>query len=457
MREHSLATEHNTRLKNRLGVVEALLPVRVQPGEDLARLAAATAAATATAAGQQQQQQPAGSADNATAAWGSCGGGHTRRSSSMSRSESADHSAGGGGQQGGQGEAAPAPGLLLQYSHDSPATAPPTTAAGGSGSGGPGAHRPGSHERSHPEAEPGTAVDRAASGAAVGRAAARLLCCPPQPQHDQQHQHHTQSPALERLSQPEQPSQHSIEAATEQWLAAWRVWVREAALLSVAYTTRPSEQYLRKIDAAFERVCEEAARIWYPLGHPDVICGAYQLNVDTGLPETPPDSHWREVAEGMGVNAQQVAACRAALALYRERMEVVMAERGRLTERLADSMAAAQRAAEGPHPVSSPSGGSSGGSLGSAHYQQAGVEAEAAAAALDANVAAEGRATRLAREFLRSNILTSLQRAKCASLSYPFYPDALAIIAAMASLPGLPQPAGPETEQQAAPSEVPRG
>lgn len=77
-------------------------------------------------------------------------------------------------------------------------------------------------------------------------------------------------------------------------------------LTTQAYTTRPSELYLRKIDAAFERVCEEGARIWYPLGLPDVICGAYQLNVDTGRPETPPDSHWKEVAEGMGVTQQQV-------------------------------------------------------------------------------------------------------------------------------------------------------
>eukprot|EP00198_Chlamydomonas_reinhardtii_P014076 XP_001703413.1 predicted protein [Chlamydomonas reinhardtii] len=217
---------------------------------------------------------------------------------------------------------------------------------------------------------------------------------------------HSQSSDVALGTSYDRPSQHHIEAATEQWVVAWRVWVRDAALLSVAYTTRPSELYLRKIDAAFERVCEEGARIWYPLGLPDVICGAYQLNVDTGRPETPPDSHWKEVAEGMGVTQQQVSACRAALALYRERMEVVMAERSRLTERLADSMAAAEQAAEAPcaSPCELP---------GSAHFQRVGVEAAAAAEALNANVAAEGRATRLAREFLRSNILTSLQRARC--------------------------------------------
>ncbi|KAG2442637.1 hypothetical protein HXX76_002721 [Chlamydomonas incerta] len=394
--EHTVATVENQRLKNRLGVIEALLPVRVQPGEDLARLCS----------------------NSADAAWGR-GCQHRRRSSSAeqaSRSESAadDHSAGHGQ---GHGPIAAGAGGPTACAYDSPADGHSHAA---------GCCSPGcKSELGRRQGEPGTA------GGAEAALAARPLGGPQQQQ--QQQEQPRLSPALDRRSHPEQPSQHDIEAATKQWLAAWRVWVREAALLSVAYTARPSELYLRQIDAAFERVCEEGARIWYPLGHPDVICGAVQLNVDTGRPETPPDSHWKEVVEGMAVSGQQVAACRTTLALYRERMEVVLAERCRLTERLAESMAAAAQAEEAPHAAAGPSE-----SAGSAHYQQVGVEAAAAAAALDANVAAEGRATRLAREFLRSNILSSLQRARCAALSYPFYPDALAIIAAMAALPDQP-------------------
>ncbi len=65
-----------------------------------------------------------------------------------------------------------------------------------------------------------------------------------------------------------------------------------------------------------------------------------------------------------------------------------MAERGRLTERLAEIMAGAQEVNRLA---------SAADLLGSVRYQGFGVEAEATAAALDANVAAEGRATRLAR------------------------------------------------------------
>ena len=81
-----------------------------------------------------------------------------------------------------------------------------------------------------------------------------------------------------------------------------------------------------------------------------------------------------------------------------------MAERSRLTERLADSMAAAEQAAEAPcaSPCELP---------GSAHFQRVGVEAAAAAEALNANVAAEGRATRLARVRVGAREMAALRGA----------------------------------------------
>ena len=82
----------------------------------------------------------------------------------------------------------------------------------------------------------------------------------------------------------------------------------------------------------------------------------------------------------------QVSACRAALALYRERMEVVMQQRRQLAERLAASMQSLQLAQ-----------GQEGQLRSSHHLEKTSVEAEAAAAELDANVAAEGHAMRLAR------------------------------------------------------------
>ena len=84
---------------------------------------------------------------------------------------------------------------------------------------------------------------------------------------------------------------------------------------------------------------------------------------------------------------RQVSACRAALALYRERMEVVMAERSRLTERLADSMAGLRLGTEHEGWLQ----------VAASNVEKTSVEAAAAAAGLDENVAAEGRATKIAK------------------------------------------------------------
>eukprot|EP00198_Chlamydomonas_reinhardtii_P007157 XP_001696493.1 predicted protein [Chlamydomonas reinhardtii] len=46
-----------------------------------------------------------------------------------------------------------------------------------------------------------------------------------------------------------------------------------------------------------------------------------QVNMETGVEEVPPDSFWTLVASGMRLTPAQVADCRTALTLYRERME----------------------------------------------------------------------------------------------------------------------------------------
>ncbi|KAG2450222.1 hypothetical protein HYH02_000323 [Chlamydomonas schloesseri] len=223
----------------------------------------------------------------------------------------------------------------------------------------------------------------------------------------------------------------SAQDKSDLWMAAWVNWTREAALLICAYEARPAEEHLlQRMEAAFDRLKARVVELGLP--HSELISNMDQRNLDTGVAQAPPFSFWRVVVERMVCNAAQVAACRAALALYRERMEVVMRQRRRLAERLADSMRSLQLVA-----------GQAGGSLClSNQLERTSVEAEAAAAELDANVAAEGHAMRLARELLRSDIFTPLQRARISVLSYPYFPDALAIVATIAGETELPSAEG---------------
>ena len=123
--------------------------------------------------------------------------------------------------------------------------------------------------------------------------------------------------------------------------------------------------------------------------------------METGVEEVPPDSFWTLVASGMRLTPAQVADCRTALTLYRERMEVVMAERRSLADQLASCMGALHLAeAEGRA------------APGSMQRERLTLEAEEVAAALHANVTAEGHTTGLARDLLRSDLFTSMQCAR---------------------------------------------
>ena len=178
-----------------LQVIEALLPVRVQPGDDLARLHSQS---SDVALGTSYDVRRHSSAE--------------RLSRSQSADlRSADHSA---GHTHGQGHG-PFEGAGPAYAHDSPADAHTHATSCCDGGCKP--------ERCRQAAEPVTGATE------VVQAAARPLLNSPRPQPRQL------PAAADRPSHPalERPSQHHIEAATEQWVVAWRVWVRDAALLSV--------------------------------------------------------------------------------------------------------------------------------------------------------------------------------------------------------------------------------
>ncbi|GIL93004.1 hypothetical protein Vretimale_15443 [Volvox reticuliferus] len=221
----------------------------------------------------------------------------------------------------------------------------------------------------------------------------------------------------------------SHDDSQSRWLDAWRAWVREAALLLQAHDARPNDHYLNRLADAFMKLKSEV--VYLGLRHPELVCNMRSVNLETAAErEFPPDSFWVPVVAGMKLDTHQVANCKSALALYRERMAVVLAERRSLAAQMSACLTALQ--------LEEADGRAAPGSL---RREQLTLEAEEAALALDANVAVEGHTTSLARDLLGSNLFSRLQVARASVLSYPYFPDALAIItAAVGEQPPLEQP-----------------
>ncbi|GLI70332.1 hypothetical protein VaNZ11_015288 [Volvox africanus] len=221
------------------------------------------------------------------------------------------------------------------------------------------------------------------------------------------------------------------------WLGAWRAWVREAALLLQAYDARPNDHYLNRLEDAFMKLKSEV--VYLGLRHPELVCNMRCVNLETEAEqEVPPDVFWSLVVAGMRLDSQQVANCKSALALYRERMAVVLAERRSLAVQMSTCLTVLQ--------VEEADGRAAPGSL---RREQLTLEAEEAALVLDANVAVEGHITSLARDLLGSNLFSRLQVARTSVLSYPYFPDALAIItAAVGEQPPLEEPMSSQLQPQ---------
>ncbi|KAG2445354.1 hypothetical protein HYH02_008819 [Chlamydomonas schloesseri] len=240
-------------------------------------------------------------------------------------------------------------------------------------------------------------------------------------QQQQQQQRHQQQ---QQQSMVQQAPQRQAEDEAR-WQQAWQAWVREAALLVNAHDARPNELYVKRVEEAFARL--KAAAVYGCAKHPELICNMRQVNMETGVEEVPPDSFWTLVAAGMRLTPAQVADCRTALTLYRERMEVVMAERRSLADQLASCMGALHLAeAEGRA------------APGTTQRDKLSLRVEEVAAALDTNVAAEGHTTMLARDLLNSTLFTKMQCARISVLSYPYFPDALALLTAAVDISEQP-------------------
>ncbi|KAG2501998.1 hypothetical protein HYH03_000494 [Edaphochlamys debaryana] len=198
-------------------------------------------------------------------------------------------------------------------------------------------------------------------------------------------------------------------------LRTFGAWVREAALLVIAHETRPSERYLKRLESAFDSLTAEVVRLG--LHNPALLTNMRYMNLETGEEETPPADFWPAVAAGMRPNIQQVAACRTALSLYQERMAAVMAERQALSAKLQACLEPLQRGVV---------------AAGGFAWQKASVEMEELTTALDATLTAEAQIVRLVRDVMSSSVFTQLQKARGSVMSYPYFADYFAIVEAVA-------------------------
>ncbi|KXZ52038.1 hypothetical protein GPECTOR_10g1061 [Gonium pectorale] len=223
---------------------------------------------------------------------------------------------------------------------------------------------------------------------------------------------------------------HPHNETEARWIEAWRTWIREAALLLQAHDARPNEMYVKRLDEAFLKLKAEV--VYLGLKHPELVCNMRQVNMETGMErEVPPEGFWSVVAAGMKLTPTQIAECRSALGLYRERMAVVLSERRGLASQLSCCLGALQLEEADGRALP-----------GSQRREQLTLEAEEVAHALDANVATEGHTTSLARDLLGSSLFSRVQTARASVLSYPYFPDALAIITtAVMEAEAEPQPA----------------
>ncbi|GLC44759.1 hypothetical protein PLESTF_001055500 [Pleodorina starrii] len=440
LQEHAVVEAENERLKTRLRVLEAVLPVRQQQ----ARWAqSAAAAATARIAAQPTDPVIASLLDLATSGPSSC-------ATSPARGEAATPACAGCGTggvdaAGGGCTADDAPAAAAAQGDNMATGSPPLAAAhaepassscGTTCTTTSGSHPPAARGFGHHRSCSVNTNTRGCGGGGGGAARTGHHAHPP-------HRHHSQHSLGAHGGGASSRDPHSD--SHTRWLEAWRGWVREAALLLQAYDARPNDHYLNRLDEAFTKLKSEV--VFLGLRHPELVCNMRCVNLETGAEqEFPPDNFWSLVVAGMKLDAQQVANCKSALGLYRERMSVVLAERRSLAAQMSTCLTALQLEEADGRALP-----------GSMRREQLTLDAEEAASALDANVAMEGHTTSLARDLLGSNLFSRLQVARACVLSYPYFPDALAIItaavgddgAAPLSAPAQPTKSGDAAQPQA--------
>ncbi|KXZ51994.1 hypothetical protein GPECTOR_10g1016 [Gonium pectorale] len=207
-----------------------------------------------------------------------------------------------------------------------------------------------------------------------------------------------------------------------QFISVWSHWVREAGLILHSHDARPNDPGpTLKLAALREGLMPKlrAMRLDYPC----LIMDLVGLNMETGEREEPPsDNFWVSVVQALRFTPEQVAGCRAALELYRERITAVTTERRALKQQLSLCMAYGR-------PQQGRAGGA-GATAAAAHSCGAQMlELLDVAAQLRRNVVVEGQAVEVAKDFMGSCLFSLVQSVRASVLCHPFFPDAISLLA----------------------------
>ncbi|KAG2430131.1 hypothetical protein HXX76_010230 [Chlamydomonas incerta] len=247
------------------------------------------------------------------------------------------------------------------------------------------------------------------------------------------------------LLAPQPRSRESADAILQRFVAVWNRDVREAALLLAAHDARPQDPTpALKLTQLKDQNFPLLRAMWRD--YPGLLIEVTRLNLDTGERADPPPDHWAAVVHGLRLTPEQRAACLGALDLYRERMGPALQERRSLAQQMsaalqqADGPCAAGAAAAGgpmqqlPGPAGWGAGGVGGGAPDGGGGKDVTLEFLSAAQSLQRNVAIEGTALGVIRDFLGAGVFNVVQMKRIAVLSHPFFPDCLSVLTALEEL-----------------------
>eukprot|EP00198_Chlamydomonas_reinhardtii_P005343 XP_001694679.1 predicted protein [Chlamydomonas reinhardtii] len=194
---------------------------------------------------------------------------------------------------------------------------------------------------------------------------------------------------------------------------SWKNFLSDVAVPLLALETDPRDE------AAAAQLAAAAAQAAYlikgaSLLAPDTLATAMQIHLESEAPGAPEPGHWLPVVRTLELSPQQEAELRAVWGLYSGVMRAVVAERGGIMATLAT----------GVH-------GSTQDIVRMMSQMTVSPECEVMQT-LQRNMRREKSAHLLLRGYLYGHTLTTLQFVKASVYSYPWLPDATAIVAVVA-------------------------
>ncbi|MEW5302863.1 MAG: hypothetical protein WDW36_005604 [Sanguina aurantia] len=149
---------------------------------------------------------------------------------------------------------------------------------------------------------------------------------------------------------------------------------------------------------------------------PDSFAGSMYVHLETGEPAAPDESFWRSVAQALAPSDKQLHHLQNAMDHYQSNETSRVSERSNLTDILLHTLG-----------TSAPSSGA----IFRAEFHN---EVEELTTLLKRNLLQERAAQCTMADFLSSLVLTPLQVVKMAAVSYPYFPDGVAITHACVQL-----------------------